>query len=202
MIHTDRRFNQVVEEAVRTLEECTDAEVVVVAAGRSGSYRDAAFAGASAITLLLLAVMLYVPYTVPPWAVLVECTGCWALWAWLLDGPHTLRLLTKHDRRERQVERAAREEFTGEGVHATPQHTGVLVYLSGLEGRVVVVPDVGIEGRVPPGEWAKVTRDLPGDDLDQFLGALERLGEVLARHVPPRDDPNRLELSDAPRIRP
>jgi putative membrane protein len=202
VIHTDRGFNQVVEEAVRKLEERTDAEVVVVAAGRSGSYRDAAFAGASAITLLLLLVMLYVPYTVPPWAVFVESVGCWALWAWLLDGAHTLRLITTRDRRLRQVRRAANAEFTGEGVHATPQHTGVLVYLSGLEGGVVVLADVGIEGRVPRGEWLAVTREFPGDDLDHFLHGLERLGEVLARYVPPRDDPNRIELSDAPRIRP
>ncbi len=202
MIHADHRFHEAVEAAVRRIEARTDAELVVVSAGRSGSYRDASLVGAALCTLALLVVVLFVPYVVPPWAVVLEIGVFFPFVAWLLDGPMGLRLLASADRRTRHVRTAAEAEFFHEGAHATPQRTGVLVYVSALEGLVVVLPDVGIEGLVPLGEWRAVTDRFAADHLDGFLASLDALGEVLARHVPPRDDPNRLELSDAPRVRP
>jgi len=201
VIHTDHRFLEAVEAAVGKLEAGTDAEIVVVASGRSGHYRDVAMAAASGVALALLVAMLYVPVVIPPWGVVVELLVVWPLAALLFNGPRTVRLLTSKRRLQRQVREAAAAEFVHEGVYATPQHTGILVYLSALEGQVEVVSDVGIDGRVPPGEWRKATAEFAYADLDHFLHGLERVGEVLAKHVPPVDDPNRLELSDAPRVR-
>jgi len=202
VIHTDHRFLGAVEAAVGKLEAGTDAEVVVVASGRSGHYRDVAMGAATALTLVLLVAMLYVPVVIPPWSVAVELAVAWPLAAWLFNGPRAIRLLASKRRLQRQVREAAATEFVREGVYATPQHTGILVYLSVLEGEVEVISDVGIDGRVPPGEWRKATATFATDDLDHFLRGLERVGEVLASYVPPVDDPNRLELSDAPRVRP
>jgi putative membrane protein len=202
VIHTDHRFLEAVESAVGELEARTDAEVVVVASGRSGHYRDVAMAAATAVALVLLVAMLYVPVVIPPWGVVVELLVVWPLAAWLCNGPRTIRLLASKDRLQRQVREAAASEFVHEGIYATPQHTGILVYLSALEGQVEVLSDVGIDGRVPPGEWRKATAEFAYEDLDHFLHGLEQISEVLAKYVPPVDDPNRLELSDAPRVRP
>ena len=107
MIHTDRRFHEAVNATVGRVEAATVAEVVVVAAGRSGSYRDVAYAAASAGTLALLVVMLYVPTVIPPWAVAVELAIAWPILAWLCDGPRVIRLLTRASRREHQARTAA-----------------------------------------------------------------------------------------------
>lgn len=202
MIHANARFSEVVEEAVGAIEARTDAELVIVAAGHSGTYRDVTFAAACAAALLLLVALLYAPIVVTPAMVLVEIVGFWVLSAWLLSWPRLIRLMTSRERMERQVRAAAEAEFVREAVYATPQRTGVLVYVSSLEGRVEVIADVGIEGRVPPGLWRKALLEFSHGDLDHFVRGLHRVGEVLAEHVPPVDDPNRLELPDAPRVRP
>lgn len=201
MIHTDRRFHEAVNAAVGRLEAHTDAEVVVVAAGRSGSYRDVAYAAASVGTLALLGVMLYVPTVIPPWAVIVELAVAWPVLAWLAHGQRAVRLLTRKARRDRQAQEAAEHEFVREAIHATRQRTGLLVYVTALEGRVILVADVGIEGSVPPGAWRRANDAFQHDDLDHFVAGLEALGAVLAEHVPPREDPDRIELADAPRVR-
>lgn len=202
MIHTDARFSSEVEEAVESLEARTDAEIVVIAAERSGSYRDLATSAAALASLVLLVAMLYVPYVVPPWTVPVELAVCFLLCTWLCNGRWFLRLVTPRRRLAAQVLASARAEFVAESVHGTPQRTGVLVYVSALEGRIEVIADVGLQGRIPPGEWIAATRAFQYDDLPHFLEGLRSLGALLARHVPPIDSPDKVALSDAPRIRP
>ena len=202
MIHTDERFSEAVEEAVGRIEERTHAEVVVVAAKESGHYRDVRAIGASLVTFALLVVLLYIPMLVTPLTLLVECLAAWVLTYWILGWPAMTRLVTSDARMARQVREAAAAEFHEETVHGTPDRTGLLVYVSALEGRVVLLPDAGIEGRVPPGTWKAAQRDFVHDDLDHFLHGLQEIGEVLAAHVPPDEAKRVIDLPNAPRVRP
>ncbi|RME25398.1 MAG: hypothetical protein D6798_09055, partial [Deltaproteobacteria bacterium] len=95
--------------------------------------------------------------------------------------------------------------FHQELVHATRNRTGLLIYVSALEKQVLVLPDVGLDARVPRAEWNGLAWGPASDphhphDLDHFLAGLRAVGEILARHVPALDD-NPDEIANAPRIR-
>lgn len=153
MNRTDPHFARAVETAVERIERETDAEVVVVAAGRSGSYADLAWAGGAAVAWLLLALALWSPIPFAGAWLPVEIPVAGFLAGWLIHrSPPVLRRLASPTRRRRQVEAEAHRVFHEEAVHGTKRRTGVLVFLSRLERRVRVVPDAGVEARVPAGE--------------------------------------------------
>lgn len=200
MIHTDRNFSARVESEVARIEATTDAEVVVVAAPRSGSYADVTTTAASVAALLAFAVLLVVPWQVHPVFGLLDLVLTWVLARWLLDEPWFLRRVTRAERRERQVADAAAAVFHQEAVHGTPHRLALLVYVSALEGQVELIPDLGLEARIPRGRWASVAEDFSHDDLEHFVAGLKKVGELLAADVPATGTgPD--HLSNAPRIR-
>jgi uncharacterized membrane protein len=78
---------------------------------------------------------------------------------------------------------------------------GLLVLVSELERRVELVPDLGLEAKIPRGEWGPAADAFANHDLPGFLAGLRAIGELLAKHVPATEGGPGLELSDAPRIR-
>ena len=140
------------------------------------------------------------PVEVHPASVPIEIALTWLVGAWLFNGRHPVRVLTPRRRQLEQVRLAAHAEFLREAVHGTPNRTGLLVYVSGLEGRVELVPDAGLEGRIPKGSWAKATQAFSHADLDHFLSGLSAVGELLAEHVPALEV-DAIDLPNAPRIR-
>ena len=88
--------------------------------------------------------------------------------------------------------------FAGHGLHHTKDHTGILIFASLLEHRVVVLADRGINEKVEPGTWQAVVDILTvglrsGNACDGFCKAIERCGQILAAHFP-RDARDRDEL--------
>lgn len=200
MLHADDRFNSAVEAAVDRLETETDAEIVVVAAPRSGSYRDVSYGIASIAALLAFLGILAAPVDFFPWVIPLELVLVWVGVGWLVSGNRFLRFLVPAKRKLAHVKQAAHAEFHREAVHATPHRTGVLVYISAMEGRVQIVPDLGIEGRIPAVPWKEACEAFSHDDLEHFMKALDGLGAVLAEHVPPLEV-DLVDLPNAPRIR-
>lgn len=207
MLHTDPRFVESVTRVVGEIEQTTSAEVVVVAAARSASHAGiGALAGAAAAWLAML-LMVVLPWDFAPGWMLVELPLLGGLVGVVTTRSRRAleRLLPPH-RARAVVARAAAAAFTEELVHGTRDRTGLLVYLSGVEGQVSVIADGGIEAQVPPGEWATLPWCGAGaaagpHDLDAFLNGLRVIGRTLATHLPadPHDNPD--ELSDAPRVR-
>ncbi len=200
MLHADARFSDAVKRKVEELEQRTDAELVVVAAERSGSYRDLSLLVGAGAALLVFVGLSLMPWTVSPALATLDLVVAFAGAAWLADGRRLLLELAPRARRHDQVARAAAAEFHREAVHATARRTGVLVYVSAAEGEVEVLPDVGIEARVPRAAWSQAATRLSATDLDQFLRGLDEVGRVLAEHVPPAGDRG-VSLSNAPRVR-
>ena len=120
--------------------------------------------------------------------------------------PALMRAIVPAARRRRQVERAAAEHFLAESVHGTRGRTGLLVYVSLLEERVALVPDLGIEGRVPGGVWADLRWSETGDPsrprtLQDLVQGLEQIGAILRLRIP-ADATDVNESPNAPRIVP
>lgn len=193
-------FSARIEAAVGEIEANTDAEIVVVVAERSGSYRDLGYIAASALSLLALVGLFYAPWEFHPLGVSIELGLFWAITAYLLGNSGLLVRIAGEARRRRQVDLAAAAEFLEEVVHATPHRSGVLIYVSHQERAVTVLPDLGIPGKIPQGTWAPLARRFPHDDLEGFVAALRDLGALLARLLP-KLEVDEVDLPNAPRVR-
>ena len=196
----DPRFARNVEAVVESAEKRTDAEIVVVVAERSGHYRDVALGYAALGSLLWFVVQVLAPIDIPVYVALPELVVCFLLLTWLLNARPVMRWLVSGKRQAVQVHDAAAVEFLREAVQMSPHHTGVLVYVSALERRVEVRVDVGIDGRVPPGELNAAAAKIDPVDQTRFLSGLEALGNVLAAHIPPLTE-DRFDLPNTPRMR-
>jgi putative membrane protein len=197
-MHTDPRFAAAVEAAVDRIEARTSAEVVVVAAPASGAYEDVAVACAGAVGLAVLAFLCWSPWPFDarwfPFDVAMS-----TLTAWLLARRARARVrLVSAGRRAREVDEAARSAFVEEQVHGTADRTGLLVYVSVAEGRVALLPDQGLLGRVPGHVWNGI--DVRAGSVEELVTGLDRIGAVLAEHLPASaHNPN--EIPNRPRVR-
>ncbi len=200
MLHADHRFHDAVAERVAQLEKRTDAEVVVVAAAKSGSYLDLAQVCGAVAALATFVVLLVVPLTIHPVLAILDLGFAFVVVSWLVAGHRASTWLASGARKLDQVRRAAASEFHLEAVHATPMRTGLLVYVSAWEEKVELIPDVGLEARIPRGRWAEAVQRFSAVDVAGFLAGLDAVGELLAEYVP-HSGARKLDLDDAPRIR-
>lgn len=198
----DPQLESAVADLVTRLEKRTDAEIVVVVAGRSADYRDVPWMTATVGSVVMLTFVLFSPFEFHPALVPLDMGLGFAV-SWLLGTRDFVkrRLLTA-SRKQQAVQRAAAAEFVRETIHGTPNRTGVLVYCSRLEQEVAVVVDVGIERAVPQAELTVVSRRIGLDSLRTFIAGLEDLGKLLAERVPHGPESDGFDLPNRPRIRP
>jgi putative membrane protein len=207
LIRTDGSFSDTIAHAVTEAERGTIAEIVVVVAARSGSYLDVALVAGAVVASLALAIALFAPVTFHPLAVAIEIPLVLSVVAWLVHRtPAVLGRLLPTDRAKHQVERAAAAHFVAEAVHGTKRRTGLLLYVSLLEGRVTIVSDFGLQALVPAATWATVRfGDRAGGERVRDAGGLvEGIGAIgaILRERAAGDDRDGNEFPDAPRILP
>lgn len=185
---------------IREIERETAGELVVVVAARSGKY-----AAPRALVALLLAVGL----TQELHHLYAELSGPWLLWvlAGVAVALHTLlgigpllRHLVPANTMDGRVRERALAAFTAEGVAETRDRSGVLIFFSELEHRIVILADRGIHSRVEAGTWDREVKDLvsgirAGDAKGSLLRVLDRLGELLKEAFPVLED-DKNELSN------
>lgn len=200
MLQTDPAFSDAVEAAVGRIEASTQAELVVVVAGRSGSYRDLSLLTGICAAALGLLIALFAPADFHAAWIPLDLMLLFAGVAWATRrSPRVLRHLASKDRKADQVDHAANAAFHEEAVHATRDRCGVLIYLSLLEDELRVLPDVGVSGHVPPAILQALSWSLR--DTESLVEGLEALGAVLSEHLPSQGESENL-ISNAPRIHP
>jgi len=190
------------EKMVESFEERTSAELVVVLSHKSESYADVPFKAAAVLAFAVLALLIYLPVDFSADLVLVDTLLAFmAGWAFVRVSPFMFRLLTTAGRREESVKKAARAAFTARGVSLTRERNGVLVYISWLERRVELIPDVGVDRCLSPSVWNTATRKLVTLPVNKgfpktFIESFGPLAEAFAEHMPcsqdnPDEIPNR-----------
>jgi putative membrane protein len=199
VIITDARFAKAIEARVTEIEKSTSAELVVVAATRSGSYADVALWAGPATGFVALVFLVFSPISFgAAWLPLDFLLVFVVAWYLVRSSPRLLRLLSSKGRRSRQVRDAAAVAFVEEAVAGTRERTGVLLYWSDLEGELAMLRDHGVEGMVPGADWNAIPRE--PKKLDELLDIMSACGRVLAAHLPPTGD-NPDEIPNAPRMR-
>lgn len=195
----EERVKREARAAVEAIEAQTSAEIVVCLRGASDHYRDADYLFGFLLALATLVTMLFVdrPFQLASFPIGVVAGFLFGSMA-SANVAQIRRLLVFPGRKLAAVRLAASAAFHDQGVSRTSGRTGVLVYVSMFERRVMVLPDVGVEAAGLGAEWKTAVAALegsltPSPDPDRFLAAMRALGPVLSRRLPrAADDVNEL----------
>jgi len=120
--------------------------------------------------------------------------------------PIVQRRLTWPADLEHQVLARAELEFHREGLDATENQTGILLFLSVLEHQAVVLADKGIAQKLDENVWTEVVAQILEGARHQHLAqnleaAIRRCGELLQKHFPAQPG-NRNELPNHVIVKP
>lgn len=180
------RSRAALTQAVRAVESCSSAELVVAVRPRTGSYLHADLLVGIAAALAVLAVLLYSRW---------EFSLAWFLIDPLLAGalaalaaswiPALRRALTPRKARRERVETAARSTFVERRIHGTSGKTGILLYISVLEREAAVVFDLGVEALAETDAWHEAIGEIEsavrrGADGTAVAERIHKLAELLS----------------------
>jgi putative membrane protein len=188
-----------VRAALIAAERRTEGEIVPVVLERSDRHPQACWL--AALVALLLGSALLVAWL--PWddpllllAFQIAAGGAgWLLARWL---PDLQRMFIGERRATEVAEEQSVQEFHRMGLHKTRRATGVLLFVSLLERRVIVLGDEGIHAKVGDEHWAATTQAVlegiaAGSLETGLLEGIALCGAVLAEHFPAqKDDVNEL----------
>ncbi|HEX3552681.1 MAG TPA: hypothetical protein VIA62_05590 [Thermoanaerobaculia bacterium] len=211
-MESDRFFSEADREAIRAAvreaESRTSGEIVPYVVDRSDEYASAAWKGAALGALLAPLVALAIYRSTSIWGIPL---AYWIALPGLAGGavaylaaaflPPVRRWLTGGHVLEARTRSRAAVAFLDQEVFRTENRTGILLFVSLFERRVVLLADSGIHQKVEEGQWESITRrlareighDRPGPAL---VEAIRECGEVLARHHVEIQAGDRNELSD------
>jgi putative membrane protein len=189
-------------KAVESVEQRSAAEVVITVRARSGNYRHVDCLMGAVCALAGLLYMFYSPHPFALHWIAAITVVLFALGqlASLLLTP--VRLFFAGKLVDESVARAARAQFYDLGISKTRDRSGILVYVSLLERRCEVLPDIGVQSSVPADELEKLLQSVEHVVEQQgvtqqaataLAKAIAAGAELLEAHLPRRvDDENEL----------
>jgi len=201
-----------ISAAVAQAELLSSGEIVTILADRSDGYTDVALAWSALVGFLALAALAIAPdfyigiydRLIADWghewtprelfglaagvaAIKFAAMLLLQLWQplkfWLVPAP--IRTMRVHNRAVRAFRIGAERRTTG--------RTGILIYLSMREHRAEIVADEAIASKVEPGVWGDAMNAMlaelkHGRVADGMVAAIDRVGAILALHLPRSDD--------------
>lgn len=201
-----------IEEAVHETEKRTSGEIVPFVVERSDGYSSATWRASTLGALLAGLGTAAAVHGVEVWGVPLP------LW---IAGPPVLgaglghlacewipalkRLLIPRAVLEERVRERAEQAFLSEQVFATRDRSGVLLFLSLFERRVVVMGDKGIAAKVGQEEWDGIIATIVngmrvGKPAGSLIEAIRTCGGLLERHGLGIRADDRDELPDGLRV--
>jgi len=202
-----------ISAAVHDAERRTSGEIVPYVVEQCDDYEFAEWRGGALLALLTAIVLMFLHSYTAIWlpidlagkllAVLIAFGAGMLLVKYVQS---LKRILAGSAVMERRLHQRASEAFVAEEVFLTRDRTGILLFLSLLERRVLVLGDAGINQKVKPEEWQDVVATVVsgirgGSPADGLINAIQKCGTLLERRgVGVRPD-DRDELSDSLRIK-
>jgi putative membrane protein len=188
--------------AVREAEGGTAGEIVPYVVGASDPYPSAAWKGAAlgALAASLAAVVVFWAtdlWGAHPalWIVLPVLAGAALGYGLVAAVPAVRRWLVGDAILDLRTRRRAAESFVEQEVFNTRERTGILLFVSLFEHRVVVLGDAGINAKVRQDEWDGLVQRLArgireGRSAAALVEAVRECGALLHRkgvEISPRD---------------
>ncbi len=180
--------------AVRKAESRTSGEIVPYVVGRSDSYEEAewrcgALLGAAtlaAFSIIYSYTSIWLPLSVAELVIAALLAGVVGV---LLPKmiPPVKRLFAGEALMHTRVAQRAAEAFISEEVFKTRDRTGILIFLSMLEHKVLVLGDSGINAKVKPEDWNDIVNRIvlgirSGKTAEGLLDGIEQCGILLQKH--------------------
>jgi putative membrane protein len=200
----DQAAGETLAQAVRDIEKNSDAEIVIVVRGRSGTYRQADYLCGGILALAGLVFVLLSPFDFHTYWVPIDVVALFIAGAYASSRTNFLRrALTTRKFRAQAARTGAAAMFYEAGIANTSAENGLLIYLSLLERRLEVIADRGILKAVPALKWNNSVFELKRVGRDptpeKLVEAIRKVGLLLVEHLPATgENPN--ELPDGPRI--
>ena len=210
MRHLSPEDEEIVTAAVAKAEQDSDGEIVTIVASRSDAYHDVALHYAVLAMLIVPAKLALLPKAwidraatlLLGWngefdrralmvVLFVLLTLAFLIVRLILAFMPLRMALTPGRTKSRRVHRRAVELFRASCELKTRGRTGILIYLSLLERRAEIVADKAIADQVEPEIWGEAMAALvdgvkAGEPGQGMASAVEKVGEVLKRILPPR----------------
>lgn len=179
-----------VREAVAAAERRTVGEILPVVVERSDPHPAAQWLAVLSLVLIGSAALVGLMPWQQPWIILICQTALGAVGFALARAlPDFRRMFIREDRASEVAEEQAFQEFYRNGLHRTAAATGVLLFVSLLERRVIVLADEGIDARTDAEFWSGVD-DVVLDGIrrgslrEGLVAGIHRAGELLADQFP------------------
>lgn len=201
-----------IAETVRAAESKTSGEIVPYFVNQSDDYGIARWRGGASVAAVALIAALTVQMMSTTWVPLgvLELSGT-VVGAYLLGilfirvFPSFRRLMAGYTLMDHRVSQRASLAFLSEEVFKTRERTGILIFLSFFERRVVVLGDSGINAKVAQSEWDGIVKTIvektkQGKPADGLVDAIRQCGELLQQHGVERRRDDTDELSDSLRV--
>lgn len=189
---SQEELNQIAE-AVKTTEEKTSGEIVPYVLPASDVYEEAYWRGSAFSMLFTLLLFLAIRYLSDYWfsislfEALLMIFGGSAFGAILtFFFPRVRMLLAGKHLIEERVSAKAAQVFLSEDISSTRERTGILIFLSLIERRVVVLGDREISKTVGKQDWEEIVSQIVKSIKDETvtIGLIEGIracGNLLAK---------------------
>lgn len=192
---------QKIKDTVAAVEQLTSGEIVPVIEDASYDYPRAELLGGLALsmTLSLAFVLLFKDESL--WWFLLSFLICFPLSLFMFRKNTGFKRIFIHPQELKdESEERARIVFLEHGIAETQARSGVLIFISLFEKKVIILADRGINEKIPQEEWDQlvtiITTAIKSNQLTEGLcQAIKKSGELLAPHFPPNEN-DRNELPD------
>ena len=188
MSYFNPQFEEKLTEAVQSIESVSKVEVVVVVKEKSSNYQHIPLLVSVIAFFIGFAYFMLTPIVYGDAMIVSGSLGVLIVAYGLGSLNPIKKLFLKKDSLNQKVELNARAIFQKAGIHHTQDEIGLLIYASKLEGRVMLVPDRGIESEIHPDEIKVLQNELElkftQGSPDDFIHALKGFGELFADRLP------------------
>ena len=189
-------------EAIKSIEQDSQAEVIVVLRDSSHAYPDIPLVWGICAAWISHTYMMYAPDFFENWLVYYIPIFAFVISYAFAHLPAIKRLCSKKSTLQKNVEIMARAIFQKGGIYHTRAKTGVLIYCSFLEQSVFLLPDRGIEMAIPHEEWQSLRREFNlifagKKPTDALLTELHKTRLLFGQYLPALAD----DINELPDIR-
>ena len=181
---------RVVREAVAAAERRTVGEILPVVVERSDPHPGADWLAALCCLLVGSSLLAgWLPWDRPAFLLLSQLAMGAVGFGLARLLPDFKRVFIFEDRATAVAEEQAFQEFYANGLHRTEAATGVLLFVSVLEHRVIILADEGIDSKVDAEFWADTDDAIldgvrSGSLRDGLVSGIRRAGERLSEFFP------------------
>ena len=197
----NRAEKERIRQSVQAAEKKTSGEIAVMLVDASDRYREAEFVGAVGLAGLVALILSIAFHHLTIWFYIpVTFVFFFPFWYLVWKIPQLKLPFVSRRRAAEAVRERAVFSFYRKSLHKTRHETGILIFISLLERKVVMLGDRGINEKIEQGFWGTLAGRLSagireGKAMDGLTEVIARCGEELQKHFPVAPD-DKNELAD------